>query len=113
MHLKKVYKYAPFSVVQISGKTPKKHDLFLTSSSISRDPCICLIRNHMLGISKDNYLVVVDPDQYSHNKDGNVNSFENVRPGGMENKNSLTPLLWSSPLLDLGSNSKARHGSLF
>ncbi|XP_017034400.1 vam6/Vps39-like protein [Drosophila kikkawai] len=90
-----------YVVYDISCKTPKKHDLFLTSSSISRDPCICLIRNNMLGISKDSYLVVVDPSQYKDNKDGSASSFENVRPGGMENKNSLTPLLWSSPLLDL------------
>ncbi|EDW95878.1 vam6/Vps39-like protein [Drosophila yakuba] len=88
-----------YVVYDISGKAPKKHDLFLTSSSISRDPCICLIRNNMLGISKDSYLVVVDPSQYKES-DGSTNSTD-VRPGAMESNSSLTPLLWSSPLLDL------------
>ncbi|XP_017013413.2 vam6/Vps39-like protein [Drosophila takahashii] len=85
-----------YVVYDISGKAPKKHDLFLTSSSVSRDPCICLIRNSLLGISKDSYLVVVDPSQYKES-DGSTD----VRPGGMESNSSLTPLLWSSPLLDL------------
>ncbi|KAI8045055.1 vam6/Vps39-like protein [Drosophila gunungcola] len=88
-----------YVIYDISSTTPKKHDLFLTSSSISRDPCICLIRNNMLGISKDSYLVVVDPSRYK-DTDGN-NSSTDVRPGGMESNSSLTPLLWSSPLLDL------------
>ncbi|XP_017141940.1 vam6/Vps39-like protein [Drosophila miranda] len=91
-----------YVVYDISCNTPKKHDLFLTSSSVSRDPCICLIRNNMLGISKDKYLVIVDPSQYkSKENDGSATSVDEVRPGGMENKNSLPPLLWSSPLLDL------------
>ncbi|BFF89286.1 vam6/Vps39-like protein [Drosophila madeirensis] len=88
-----------YVVYDISCNTPKKHDLFLTSSSVSRDPCICLIRNNMLGISKDKYLVIVDPSQYK-SKD-NATSVDEVHPGGMESKNSLPPLLWSSPLLDL------------
>ncbi|KAH8382910.1 hypothetical protein KR009_005771 [Drosophila setifemur] len=91
-----------YVVYDISGKTPKKYDLFLTSSSISRDPCICLIRNSFLGISKDSYLVMVDPSQYkSKESEGNATSIEEVRPGGRESKKSLSPLLWTSPLLGL------------
>ncbi|XP_016951341.1 vam6/Vps39-like protein [Drosophila biarmipes] len=86
-----------YVIYDISGKSPKKHNLFLTSSSISRDPCICLIRNNLLGISKDSYLVVVDPSQYKETNEG----FTDLRPGGMESNNILPPLLWSSPLLDL------------
>ncbi|KAH8295279.1 hypothetical protein KR018_009557 [Drosophila ironensis] len=91
-----------YVVYDISEKPPVKYDLFLTSSSISRDPCICLIRNNLLGISKDTYLVMVDPSQYkSKDADGKLKSIEEVRPGGIENKNSPLPLLWSSPLMDL------------
>jgi len=55
----------------------------------------------MLGISKDSYLVVVDPSQYKES-DG-INNSTDVRPAAMDSNSSLTPLLWSSPLLDLGT----------
>ncbi|XP_017104995.2 vam6/Vps39-like protein isoform X1 [Drosophila bipectinata] len=84
-----------YVIYDISVIPPKKHDLILTSSSISRDPCTCIIRNNFLGISKDNYLVVVDPSQY---KDL---SKEEMRPSGMESKNSPPPIPWSSSILGL------------
>jgi len=52
----------------------------------------------MLGISKDSFLVAVDPNQYKESADGSTD----LRPGGMESNSSMAPLLWSSPLLDLG-----------
>jgi len=52
----------------------------------------------MLGISKDSFLVAVDPNQYKESADGSTD----LRQGGMESNSSMAPLLWSSPLLDLG-----------
>lgn len=64
------------------------HKLIPTSSSIMQEPNICLIRNSMLGISKDSYLILIDPSKYTA-KEGAVD-------GGMNNKT------WSSALLGLG-----------
>ncbi|EDV92920.1 vam6/Vps39-like protein [Drosophila grimshawi] len=80
-----------YVLYDISANTPKMHKLILTSSTINQEPNICLIRNSMLGISKDSYLVLIDLSQYK-SKDGNTE-------GGMNNKSPLTP--WPSPLLGL------------
>jgi len=47
----------------------------------------------MLGISKDNYLMLIDPGQYTA-KEGSAD-------GGMNNKTTLK--MWTSPLLGLGN----------
>lgn len=80
-----------YVLYDISGTPPKMHKLILTSSTISQEPNICLIHNNMLGISKDNYLMLIDPNQYKA-KEGTID-------GGMNNKTMLT--MWTSPLLGL------------
>ncbi|KAH8360113.1 hypothetical protein KR093_010845 [Drosophila rubida] len=80
-----------YVIYNISCTPPKMHKLILTSSTISQEPNICLIRNNMLGISKDNYLMLIDPSQYK-TKEGSVD-------GGMNNK--ITPTMWTHPLLGL------------
>ncbi|XP_017874456.1 PREDICTED: vam6/Vps39-like protein isoform X1 [Drosophila arizonae] len=79
-----------YVLYDISYNPPKMHKLILTSSTISQEPNICLIRNSMLGISKDNYLMLIDLGQYKA-IDNNVDT-------GM-NRTTLTQ--WSSPLLAL------------
>ncbi|XP_034475651.1 vam6/Vps39-like protein [Drosophila innubila] len=80
-----------YVIYNISCTPPKKHELILTSSTISQEPNICLIRKNMLGISKDNYLMLIDPSQYTA-KEGSAD-------GGMNNKTTLT--MWTSPLMGL------------
>ncbi|XP_062126345.1 vam6/Vps39-like protein [Drosophila sulfurigaster albostrigata] len=80
-----------YVIYNISCTPPKMHKLILTSSTISQEPNICLVRNHMLGISKDNYLMLIDPSQYQA-KEGSVE-------GSMNNK--TTPTMWTHPLLGL------------
>lgn len=74
---------------QISCTPPKMHKLIPTSSSISQEPNICLIRNNMLGISKDSFLILIDPSKYTA-KEGTVNVRMNTKT-------------WSKALLGLGN----------
>ncbi|XP_064549441.1 vam6/Vps39-like protein [Drosophila montana] len=80
-----------YVLYDISSNPPKMYKLILTSSTLSQEPNICLMRNSMLGISKENYLMLIDLAQYK-SKDG-------CADGGMNNKTTLTP--WTSPLLGL------------
>ncbi|XP_060649828.1 vam6/Vps39-like protein [Drosophila nasuta] len=80
-----------YVIYNISCTPPKMHKLILTSSTISQEPNICLIRSNMLGISKDNYLMLIDPSQYQA-KEGSVE-------GSMNNK--TTAIMWTHPLLGL------------
>ncbi|XP_030374539.1 vam6/Vps39-like protein [Scaptodrosophila lebanonensis] len=84
-----------YIVYDMTSPLPEKKDTFLTSSKFSMEPCICLIRNRMLGISKDDFLVAVEPNDYTKPKDGDSQSRPSPQP------NPLKPLQWSSPLLGL------------
>lgn len=71
----------------------------MTSSSHSLDPCICLIRNNLLGVSKDDFLIAIDANDYNK-----VHDAKSKARCGLDNSNSntLKPMQWSSPLMGLG-----------
>ena len=83
---------------------PEKHDLIVTSSSHNMDPCICLIKHKMLGISKDQYLVPIDPSNYVKTPDEKLKAHGALEAavGNTEAKNKPNPTMWSSHLLDIG-----------
>ncbi|XP_068156071.1 vam6/Vps39-like protein [Drosophila tropicalis] len=83
-----------YVVYNISTIPPTKHDLFPTSSATSREPCISLIRKDLLGVSKDDYLILVDPSKYV-SRDGSTEIVS------IDQKNALPPLAWSQALLGL------------
>ncbi|CAD6999675.1 unnamed protein product [Ceratitis capitata] len=82
---------------------PEKHDLIVTSSSHSMDPCICLLKHKMLGVSKDVYLVVIDPSDYVKKPDDRLKSHGviDAAVGSVEIKNKPKPMMYSSSLLDI------------
>lgn len=89
-----------YVIYNISSKTPEKHDLIVTSSSHSVDPCVCVIKNHMFGVSKDEYLVPIDPKDFVKTKDQLAKANKEAAVSA-EAKNTLKPLTWSSSVLDL------------
>lgn len=68
------------------------------------DPCICLIKNNFLGVSKDEYLVTIDHSTFIKRNDDKSKlqgSHESVAADA-RNKSTLKPMMWSSPLLGVG-----------
>lgn len=63
------------------------------------DPCICLLKDK-IGVSKDEYLVTIDPTVYLARKDDKSKAQGAMDSTG-KGKNSLQPIMWSGPLLDL------------
>lgn len=53
-----------YVLYDISTGKPIKHDLVVTSSSHNMDPCICLIKNEIFGLTKDEHLISIDPKDY-------------------------------------------------
>ncbi|XP_055904894.1 vam6/Vps39-like protein [Eupeodes corollae] len=90
-----------YVIYNISSNIPEKHDLIVTSSSHSVDPCICVIKNLVFGVSKDEYLVAIDPKDFVKFKDSQSKSNKETAVSGGEAKTSLKPLTWSSSVLDL------------
>lgn len=71
----------------------------MTSSSHIMDPCICLLKDNIIGVSKDEYLVTIDPIEYVKRKDEKSNVQGSIETGVSMSKSSLMPMSWSSPLL--------------
>lgn len=90
---------------QMLASKPEKHDLIVTSSSHSMDPCICLIKHKMLGVSKDQYLVPIDPNDYvkTHDEKLKAHGTMDGAVGSVEVKSKPKLMMWSSPLLDIGN----------
>lgn len=65
------------------------------------DPCICLLKD-IIGVSKDEYLVTIDPDVYKARKDDKA-KVQGALDSSTSNKgkNPLQPITWSGPLLAL------------
>ncbi|XP_011210738.2 vam6/Vps39-like protein [Bactrocera dorsalis] len=92
-----------YVIYNMLASKPEKHDLIVTSSSHSMDPCICLIKHKMLGVSKDQYLVPIDPSDYVKTPDEKlkVHGAMEGAVGNTEVKNKPKLMMWSSPLLDI------------
>ncbi|XP_067624404.1 vam6/Vps39-like protein [Eurosta solidaginis] len=92
-----------YVIYNMLASNPEKHDLIVTSSSQSLDPCICRIKDNMLGVSKDEFLVVIDPSDYVKKRDDKLKSQSIIEAamGNVEIKNKPQPMLWSSALLDI------------
>ena len=91
----------------MSDDTPKKCDLFPTSSSRTVDPCMTLI-NNSFAVAKDEYLIAVDPK---------MRSLQDQQPAPVvpqsaastvdvddESKKSFKSLAWSHPIQVLGDS---------
>ncbi|XP_037947874.1 vam6/Vps39-like protein [Teleopsis dalmanni] len=92
-----------YVIYDIHSRTPKKHELIVTSSAYNMEPSICILKNSLLGMSKDEYLVAIDPNDYIKREDNklpNQGNFDSLSKHS-DNKNILKPLMWSSSLLDL------------
>uniref|UniRef100_A0A1A9VCV0 CNH domain-containing protein n=1 Tax=Glossina austeni TaxID=7395 RepID=A0A1A9VCV0_GLOAU len=90
-----------YVIYNIKYNKTEKHDLIVTSSSYSIDPCMCLLKNNMLGVSKDEYLVAIDPNEYLIKKDDKSKVQGSVDVASTDTKPALKPMAWSSPLLAL------------
>ncbi|XP_017486176.1 PREDICTED: vam6/Vps39-like protein [Rhagoletis zephyria] len=92
-----------YVIYNMLASKPEKHDLIVTSSSHSMDPCICLIKHNMLGVSKDEYLVAIDPSVYVKKNDEKLKTYGTIEAavGNVEIKNKPKPMMWSSALLDI------------
>uniref|UniRef100_A0A1I8Q852 CNH domain-containing protein n=1 Tax=Stomoxys calcitrans TaxID=35570 RepID=A0A1I8Q852_STOCA len=89
-----------YVIFNIKFNKTEKHDLIVTSSSHSMDPCICLLKD-IIGVSKDEYLVTIDPADYLARKDekSKTQAIDSTTSG--KAKNPLKPIMWSGPLLAL------------
>lgn len=66
------------------------------------DPCICLLNDNILGLSKDEYLVAIDSDDYLKRKDDKQKAQQGSMGSAIAKvKNVFKPVAWSSPLLGL------------
>ncbi|KAM7360062.1 vacuolar protein sorting 39 [Cochliomyia hominivorax] len=81
-------------------KYNKTENLIVTSSSHNLDPSICLLKNDILGITKDEYLVAINLENYKELKDDKKSQGSLEATAG-KGKNALKPMMWSSPLLGL------------
>lgn len=81
----------------MSGESPKKLDLFPTSSSRTIDPCIALI-DGCFAVAKDEFLFAVDPKSKSLEEPST--SLTNF-PSNTE-ATKFKALEWSHPLQVLG-----------
>lgn len=84
---------------QMSGDTPKKLDLFPTSSSRTIDPCIAMI-DGCFAVAKDEYLFAVDPKNKSL-QEPSSSSMANFPDTSESTK--FKALEWTHPLQMLGS----------
>lgn len=57
-----------YVLYDISTDKVTKHDLVVTSSSHNMDPCICLMKNEIFGLTKDEHLISIDPKNYTQTK---------------------------------------------
>lgn len=80
-----------YVLYDISTGKITKHDLVVTSSSHNMDPCICLMKNEIFGLTKDEHLISIDPKSYTQ-KDAQK---EHERPKPPK------PVQWSSAVLGL------------
>lgn len=90
--------YVVISVLfQMSGETPKKLDLFPTSSSRTIDPCIAMI-DGCFAVAKDEYLFAVDP------KNKSLQEPSSSMPNFIDTSEStkFKALEWTHPLQMLG-----------
>ncbi|XP_017845432.1 vam6/Vps39-like protein [Drosophila busckii] len=76
-----------YVIYDISCNPPKTHPLIWATPSVSHEPSTCLIRDSMLAICKENYLMLIDLNQLK-SKDA------------INNKPELMQT-WTSPLLGL------------
>lgn len=83
----------------MSGETPKKLDLFPTSSSRTIDPCIAMI-DGCFAVVKDEYLFAVDPKNKSLQDDPS-SSLANF-PNESNESTKFKALEWTHPLQVLG-----------
>ncbi|KAL9890338.1 vacuolar protein sorting 39 isoform 1-T1 [Glossina fuscipes fuscipes] len=90
-----------YVIYNIKYNKTEKHDLIVTSSSYNIDPCMCLLKNNMLGVSKDEFLVAIDPNEYLIKKDDKSKVQGSVDVAATDTKTTLKPMAWSSPLLAL------------
>ncbi|KAH8419148.1 hypothetical protein KR222_006707 [Zaprionus bogoriensis] len=79
-----------YVIYNISSTPPEMHKLIVTSSTVNLEPNICLMRNNLLGTSKDQFLILIDPSEYISN--------ESASNSGMKPQNTMT---WTSALLGL------------
>ncbi|XP_075145263.1 vacuolar protein sorting 39 [Haematobia irritans] len=89
-----------YVIFNIKYNKTEKHDLIVTSSSHSMDPCICLLKD-IIGVSKDEYLVTIDPSEYLARKDDKSKPQAIDATSSGKTKNPLKPISWSGPLLSL------------
>ncbi|XP_053957828.1 vam6/Vps39-like protein isoform X1 [Anastrepha ludens] len=92
-----------YVIYNMLASKPEKHDLIVTSSSHSMDPCICIMKHNMLGVSKDQYLVTIDTSDYVKKDDEKRKTFGTIEAsvGSVEIKTKPKPIMWSSALLDI------------
>ncbi|XP_073823691.1 vacuolar protein sorting 39 isoform X1 [Musca autumnalis] len=90
-----------YVIFNIKYNKTEKHDLIVTSSSHNMDPCICLLKD-IIGISKDEYLVTIDPSVYLARKDDKAKAQGAIdTTTTSKGKNPLKPIMWSGSLLAL------------
>lgn len=87
--------------MQIKYNKTETHKLIVTSSSHNMDPSICLLKDNILGVSKDEFLVAINPEVYKERKDDKAKSQGALETPSNKGKPPIKPMVWSSPLLGL------------
>ncbi|KNC27078.1 hypothetical protein FF38_10779 [Lucilia cuprina] len=90
-----------YVIYNIKYQKTEKHDLIVTSSSHNLDPSICLLKDDILSITKDEYLVAINLQNYKERKDDKTKVQASLEATGGKGKTALKPMMWSSPLLGL------------
>lgn len=80
----------------------EKHDLFKPTTQ-SLEPCICVLKKNLIGVFKDEFLVVADVGKYQHRNDQppKRGTIEDVEVAADLEK-LLKPLQFSSTVLGFG-----------
>lgn len=93
-----------YVLYDISTEKVVKHDLVVTSSSHNMDPCICLIKNEMFGLTKDEHLISIDPKSYTQmkkgvQKDAQIDYQRPKAPKPIAYSSAVLGLTWDEPYI--------------